>query len=78
MAAEVDKEIFKIQMPLSPPQEGIPRVAFIYNRVRTIRTFVPLTEQLIRAMAGQEKKYVYGEIKNKEFVWLGEAPTQTW
>lgn len=75
------REIFKLQVPLfSSDGQG---EAMVYNKDRSLQAFIPITKNLLKFMAGEDKKYVYGwfsdnRINHGDFVLNAPAPWQEW
>lgn len=76
--------IFKVQLPLETNDENAP--ALVYNEDKTIITFIPVTEDLLKRMGDgkRPKAFFYGEVigpveAGNTTVYLGEeAPWQDW
>lgn len=68
-------EIVKIQLPIG----GTANLgALVYNRDRTIHSFVPVDDDLLAMMDGEPKKFFYMQRVNDREVCFSEAPWQDW
>lgn len=67
-------EIFKLQVPLS----GDPQ-ALVYNKTRSSRGLIPITDEVKEVMGDEFKKFIFGKRLESGVIEIhGVAPWQEW
>ena len=71
------KEIFKIQVPQFS-SDGDAQ-AYIYNKDKSQKVFIPVTKGLLEFMDGEPKVYVYGYLGTDKLLHISEeVEEQVW
>lgn len=69
-------EIYKVQMPIETNMTQ--PMALVYNEMRSVDVTMPVTDSLLRFMAGSVKKFIRGRIEDGNIVIDSEVPWQDW
>ena len=70
------RQIFKIQVPVRT--NANPPLALIYNFNRTKMIQIPVTDELMKFMKDDYKKFVFGTSNNKGEIDLDLSTTAPW